>query len=1155
MSPAEQEQIQHVIQAAHSISQKEEAKLLLEPIDVRLYSQIFKAALSAIYEQSQPINYGIRELVWHLENSPAPYTAEDIRAILQLFNNLLKLMSSVEMIIFPLPPAFEPYLIQPEVFALCQSEIVACYWAAYHWSQRFNTTADQYRQLLLVGDALLGDDQPGVPGLLRRYTKGGSLPLAKQAQEFLSVYDQEFRNRIWLYQNHDVKERMRQAINAPLKVRIIRAALAKMFGCASLDDYDPAYAVYAALIDTLSSDSLPGTVEDIQDISRKIKARWQNCKIGSLANPTFYNLLVALSPCLLLPETLEPCRADIEALYHLFANIHWSVSDSQENRIRLLLRQILFPTSAGPLMDCLQASSSSFVTDHDAQTLLQAYHQEYANGSIDKLDPPFARLFKQKLSPHFTIRLILLAIQENQSGHVSTTTARQNIVLVKALCKKELPFTPDDIHAILDAAKNPTVIEGGQFYLFLIKAFAPHLRTPAALEQCRVDLEELQALAPSLGWWDTKTQRTYLLMLSDLLSARQQTISYPLLPDAWATPIIDELMALDATQQVAWTTLLHHCASATGKAPSTAWLEQAQSLIEPIGNDSFTRTVHRWISLFSDKKGERMDGTNSTILRGLIWLCTGSADHSLANILADAAIEGYRKIPGLGPRSPKVGEAAVTTLAHMPGMQAIGQLERVRLHVKQPSYQKGIEQALDEVARREQMSRTDLEELTVPTFDLQHGQAQFSFGSWSAHLSLNGRTVRLRWFDQNGKELKSVPAQVKKTYKEEYKDLKRRVDDIEHLLSTQRLRMERFYLAERHWPLQAWQERYLHHPLLHTLSRRLIWQFRLAEQSLQGIWYEGRLVDVNNQPLELPAQTEVSLWHPLMSSAQEVQRWRLWLEEHLITQPFKQAHREVYPLTDAERAAGDTSRRFAGHFIRQHQLNALAPARGWTFSLQYNFSGSIQEDPARLELPNLGVRAEWGLHLDSDHEQDIPPYVLTSWVRFPLANASYPIPLTPLEQIPPIIFSEVMRDVDLFVSVSSAGTDPYGNNEPGEIGRYWHSYNQSELSLSAMERKNVLERLVPRLTIAERCTFDGNFLIVHGDLCTYHIHLGSGNIQMEPDNRYLCIVSDSRQLAYEGQFFLPFEGDVLLSLILSKAFLLAEDKQIKDPSILSQILS
>ena len=33
-----------------------------------------------------------------------------------------------------------------------------------------------------------------------------------------------------------------------------------------------------------------------------------------------------------------------------------------------------------------------------------------------------------------------------------------------------------------------------------------------------------------------------------------------------------------------------------------------------------------------------------------------------------------------------------------------------------------------------------------------------------------------------------------------------------------------------------------------------------------------------------------------------------------------------------------------------------------------------------------------------------------------------------------------------------------------------------------------------------------DFLIVRGELRTYRIHLGSGNILMDPNSQYLCIV-------------------------------------------------
>lgn len=56
----------------------------------------------------------------------------------------------------------------------------------------------------------------------------------------------------------------------------------------------------------------------------------------------------------------------------------------------------------------------------------------------------------------------------------------------------------------------------------------------------------------------------------------------------------------------------------------------------------------------------------------------------------------------------------------------------------------------------------------------------------------------------------------------------------------------------------------------------------------------------------------------------------------------------------------------------------------------------------------------------------------------------------------------------------------------------------------------------------------------------------------EPGGRYLCIVAGERKSA-AFKLVLPFKGDVMLSLILSKAFLLAADDRITDPTILRQI--
>jgi len=149
-----------------------------------------------------------------------------------------------------------------------------------------------------------------------------------------------------------------------------------------------------------------------------------------------------------------------------------------------------------------------------------------------------------------------------------------------------------------------------------------------------------------------------------------------------------------------------------------------------------------------------------------------------------------------------------------------------------------------------------------------------------------------------------------------------------------------------------------------------------------------------------------------------------------------------------------------------------------------------------------------------------------------------------------------MRDVDLFVGVCSIGNDPGWRDSgihPG-FNEYWSNYSFGDLLESAKTRREVLQQLLPKLKIASQCEINDRFLVVRGNLRTYKIHLGSGNILMEPNDQYLCIVegrsssdSDARKLV------LPFEGDHRMAVILSKAFLLANDNKIADRSILSQI--
>jgi hypothetical protein len=663
--------------------------------------------------------------------------------------------------------------------------------------------------------------------------------------------------------------------------------------------------------------------------------------------------------------------------------------------------------------------------------------------------------------------------------------------------------------------------------------------------------------------------------------------------EAWADAVNSDLAGMPAALREKWVELLQHAVSATGTRPSAKWLKEGKAHLNSVGLDRFSEAAQRWFPLVNvprtisviaaagigstDPSGT-IHPDNATCLRGLLWMLPETVSPDLIRAVGAITVSAYRKIPGIGPRAVKVGNAGVYALSRINDPLAVGQLALLKVKVKSGSAQKEIEKAFDAAAERSGLPRDEIEEMSVPTYGLTEvGVGEEPMGDFTARLSVTGTTsTELLWVKPDGKVQRAVPASVKQAHKDDLKELQAAAKDIQKMLPAQRERIDGLFVKQKTWPLGVWRERYLNHPLVGTLARRILWEFKRGERNATAIWFRDRLVDLDLRPVDLPeGETTVQLWHPIGKSTEEVMAWRSWLEAQQIQQPFKQAHRELYLLTDAERNTRTYSNRYAAHVLKQHQFNALCALRGWKNKLRLMVDDAYP--PAALPLPQWGLRAEfWVEGLGSDYgadtnESGVFLHLSTDQVRFYRVDAAQrmahaggggyhpgyradddqPVPLA---EIPPLVFSEVMRDVDMFVGVASVGNDPtWADGGPqGRYQEYWQSYSFGDLNASAKTRKEVLERLVPKLKFGSRCAFLEKFLVVKGSLRTYKIHLGSGNILMEPNDQYLCIVPRQSEAA-EGGVLLPFEGDRTLSIILSKAFLLAEDEKIDDETITRQI--
>ncbi len=761
------------------------------------------------------------------------------------------------------------------------------------------------------------------------------------------------------------------------------------------------------------------------------------------------------------------------------------------------------------------------------------------------------------------------------------------IPTLEALLARKLSLTADDLGRVIAWFRNgPLARFSNQL---------PIAATIKAAEHHATDHELSPQLREGLTWlkqW--MRERQYPRKLQERIESLLGIAPAVRLEEgeAWSDAVLADLSRMAQEECEAWTTLLACCQKAGSGKFGERWRRQVEPLINTVGREPFKEHVLCWFPLVDKPRTQPRDGGQRSaarhhyldnliipphveMLRGLVWCCGFREDADLARAVAKLAISAYRKIPGKGPRLVSLGNACVTALGMMPGLAPIGQLAILKTKVKFGSAQKEIEKAFNVSATREGLARDEIEELAVPSYGLESvGLRRETFDDYQAELIVDGTTAWLQWL-KDGKPLKSVPAAVKKDRAEEFKELQGAIKDINSMLPAQRARLDTLYLTQKTWPLPIWKERYLDHPLIGTIARRLIWTFAAKGKTTAGMWHDGQFAGVNGQALEVKDNVAVALWHPIGQAMEDVLAWRDYLERREIVQPFKQAHREVYLLTDAERRTRTYSNRFAAHILRQHQFNALCAARGWKNKLRLMVDDSYP--PASRPLPAWNLRAEfWIEGAGSEYGQDTNEtgtyhYLATDQVRFYALEAAQltahaggggyierwdnePDEPLPLESIPPLVFSEILRDVDLFVGVSSVGNDPnWADGGPGGQYRdYWQSYSFGELSATAQTRKALLERLLPRLKIADRCSFADRFLIVRGSLRTYKIHLGSGNILMEPNDQYLCIVPKQSVTGGE-RVFLPFEGDGTLSIVLSKAFLLADDAKITDPTIISQL--
>jgi len=481
------------------------------------------------------------------------------------------------------------------------------------------------------------------------------------------------------------------------------------------------------------------------------------------------------------------------------------------------------------------------------------------------------------------------------------------------------------------------------------------------------------------------------------------------------------LKGLPDNEQLHWVALIEHANTAVGKSkPSQRWLKNGEVVMDNINKEIFSKACERWLN--SHKPAPKNPDASLEVLQGLIWLCTTNPLESLIIATGNFAETCYRKVPGVGPRSQKLGNAclyALKNLALQGHNYAVEQLVRIRVRTIYPNVIKAVNSSLKEISENRHVSQRDLEESCLPTFAFDdEGKLRIEVDNLQAELTISGTDCLLVWTDPTGVEVKKLLKNVKKSHGETIAEIEALQKYLKTSLSVQAKNLEQSYQTKREWPFDIWVKRYWHHPLRRPMIERMIWIAR-DQKSLQSFMVKGASAFDNegNSLQKCCPETVISLWHPLRDKADEVLKWQNILVNKWMAQPFKQVSRETFTLVDRERETLSYSNRFAAHVLHHTQFAVLCRKFGWKYK-EHSLMDAETSAAVKL-LPDFGLTVEFVLMPIANKKASVPPYAKTDRLLFRADDSN----CRNLVDLPSVLFSEIMREVNMIIHITSIADD------------------------------------------------------------------------------------------------------------------------------------
>ncbi|HEX9031356.1 MAG TPA: DUF4132 domain-containing protein [Streptosporangiaceae bacterium] len=521
--------------------------------------------------------------------------------------------------------------------------------------------------------------------------------------------------------------------------------------------------------------------------------------------------------------------------------------------------------------------------------------------------------------------------------------------------------------------------------------------------------------------------------------------------DGWSAVVLAELAGWAGPADPV-NALLHHLSSAAGSRPTRKWLAAAA---EVLAADEARQVLRILLEAVASAEGVKapdrygwglvnlvVSGQNADLVRTAGWAAAVVKEDWAVGALAAVVSRALSGTDDSGYiESAKVPHACIASLGMLGSPDAVAALRGLLGTATDAQVRRQAGAALSVAARRSGLRPGELAERLVPRAGLDSGGERIvAAGEVTARVRVAGDgEPEVRWRGRRG-WVQRAPARAAGAEPM----VRAAVREIGEALAGERRRLECLLAQDRLWSVAQWRELYGEHPVTRVISRGLVWVFDggschggagdavsvdavsadavTGEAGTGGAFTgmpsaDGRLVTLDGMR-DLPAAGTVRLWHPVRAEAGEVAAWR----DHLLAcgtrQPFEQAFREVHRLTPQEREAQLYSGRHAGQVLCYPRLFALAGEHGWTARYLDPLEGGTQSTASR-DFPDARLTVVFGHQALGVQAGDLQvDWCAAGQVIFCKAGDRARKPVR-LDKVPDLVFTEAMRDIGLFVSVTA----------------------------------------------------------------------------------------------------------------------------------------